>query len=86
MPLENNQSSTFFVPPPTSSISPTLSLSLSLSCPHSDPNPAPGVDSYLQGVASLRDALSSIAIVVDDLVAQGLKVVAQLTFKASMGG
>ena len=35
---------------------------------------------------SLRDALSSIVIVVDDLVAQGLKVVAQLTFKATAEG
>jgi predicted ester cyclase len=53
---------------------------------NSDPNPSPGVDAYLEGVLSLRDALSTIVIVVDDLVAQGLKVVAQLSFKASAGG
>eukprot|EP00740_Mantoniella_antarctica_P012894 CAMPEP_0181367814 /NCGR_PEP_ID=MMETSP1106-20121128/11675_1 /TAXON_ID=81844 /ORGANISM="Mantoniella antarctica, Strain SL-175" /LENGTH=256 /DNA_ID=CAMNT_0023483729 /DNA_START=165 /DNA_END=935 /DNA_ORIENTATION=- len=52
----------------------------------SHPNPSPGVDAYLEGVLSLREALSSIVIVVDDLVAQGLKVVAQLSFKASAGG
>lgn len=53
---------------------------------NSHPNPSPGVDAYLEGVESLRDALSSIVIVVDDLVSQGLKVVAQLTFKASAAG
>lgn len=54
--------------------------------PYSHPNPTPGVDAYLEGVLSLRDALSSVVIVVDDLVAQGIKVVAQLSFKAKSGG
>ena len=40
----------------------------------------------MEGVAALREALPNVTIVLDDLVAgQGLKIVAQLSFKASWG-
>mmetsp|Transcript_41946 Transcript_41946/g.103283 ORF Transcript_41946/g.103283 Transcript_41946/m.103283 type:complete len:256 (-) Transcript_41946:64-831(-) len=52
----------------------------------SHPNPTPGFEAYMEGVGSLREALSNYVINVDDLIAQGLKVVAQLSFKASVSG
>jgi len=41
----------------------------------------------MEGVASLREALPNVTIVLDDLVAGigGQKIVAQLSFKASWG-
>ncbi|EEH60663.1 uncharacterized protein MICPUCDRAFT_50007 [Micromonas pusilla CCMP1545] len=52
----------------------------------SDPSPSPGTDAYMQSVIRLRDAMPNYVIVVDDLIAQGIKVVAQLSYKASVKG
>ena len=52
----------------------------------SDPSPSTGTDAYMQSVIRLRDAMPNYVIVVDDLVAQGIKVVAQLSYKASVKG
>jgi predicted SnoaL-like aldol condensation-catalyzing enzyme len=53
----------------------------------SDPNPTPGVEAYMDMAESLRAAFSgNISLVVDDLIAQGLKVVAQISYKAEVGG
>ena len=52
----------------------------------SHPNPTPGVEAYMEMAESLRAAFSgNITLVVDDLVAQGLKVVAQISYKAEVG-
>ena len=52
----------------------------------SHPNPTPGVAAYMEMAESLRAAFSgNITLVVDDLVAQGLKVVAQISYKAEVG-
>lgn len=52
----------------------------------SHPNPTPGVEAYMEMAESLREAFSgNITLVVDDLVAQGLKVVAQISYKAEVG-
>ena len=44
----------------------------------SDPSPSPGTDAYMQSVIRLRDAMPNYVIVVDDLIAQGIKVVCLL--------
>jgi hypothetical protein len=52
----------------------------------SHPNPTPGVEAYMEMAESLRAAFSgNITLMVDDLVAQGLKVVAQISYKAEVG-
>lgn len=52
----------------------------------SHPSPAPGVEPYMEGVRSIRGALSEFSISIDDLIAQGSKVVAQLSYKAFHNG
>ena len=52
----------------------------------SHPNPTPGVEAYMEMAESLRAAFNGqISLFVDDLVAQGLKVVAQISYKAEVG-
>jgi predicted ester cyclase len=52
----------------------------------SHPNPTPGVDAYMQMAESLREAMTKMTIVVDDLICQNNKVVAQISYEATVGG
>jgi len=50
----------------------------------SNPNPVPGVEAYMDSVRGNREALPDYVIVIDDMIEEGNKVVAQLSFKASL--
>jgi len=52
----------------------------------SHPNPTPGVEAYMDMADSLREAMTELVIAVDDLIAQGVKVVAQISYRAKVGG
>lgn len=50
----------------------------------SNPNPVPGTEAYMESVRGNREALPDYVITIDDLIEEGSKVVAQLSFKASL--
>jgi len=50
----------------------------------SNPTPEPGVEAYMQHVRGNREALPDYVIAVDNMIEEGDKVVAQLSFRASL--
>lgn len=52
----------------------------------SNPNPEPGTDAYMRHVRGNREALPDYVIAIDYMIEEGDKVVAQLSFRASLNG